>query len=581
MKQLQYLNKFFWKYRLRLVFGIIFIIISNVFALYPAEFVREAFDTVLEEKKQISSNISSVLLKYGFLIALFAIMKGVFMFFMRQTIIVMSRKIEFDLKNEIYQQYQKLCFNFYKKNKTGDLMNRISEDVSRVRMYLGPAVMYSINIIILFYLVISKMLTINTTLTLYTLLPLPFLAILVYTVSSNINKKSELVQKQLSTLTTIAQESFSGIKVIKAFNSENTTSLSFLQSCKEYTQRQLNLVKIEAFFYPSILTMIGISTVLIIYVGGIESYKNNISTGNIAEFIIYVNMLAWPVASIGWVTSIIQRAAASQERINNFLQVDEKIKNYSLYSKKVNGEILFKNVFFKYENTNIQALKNITFTINEGETLGIIGKTGSGKSTIAHLVCRLYDIEKGMIKIGGIDIKKLNLNNLRSSIGYVPQDGYLFSGSIKDNISFSNTNTNKNRVIESSKKAKLYTDIKKFNNGFETLIGERGVKLSGGQKQRLSIARVFYKQPDIFIFDDCLSSVDAVKENEIIKSLSQESNKKTTIIISHRIASIKRADKIIYIDDGEIIEQGTHIELIKNKGPYFKLEKQQNKKIND
>ena len=578
MKHLRYLNKFLWKYRLRLFFGVIFIIISNVFALYPAEFVREAFDTILEKKQKKSSNISIILLKYGFLIAVFAILKGVFMFFMRQTIIVMSRKIEFDLKNEIYKQYQKLSINFYKKNKTGDLMNRISEDVSRVRMYLGPALMYSINIIILFYLVISKMLTINITLTVYTLLPLPLLAVLVYFVSSNINKKSELVQKQLSTLTTIAQESFSGIKIIKSFNSEKKTSLSFLRSCKEYTTRQLNLVKIEAVFYPTILTMIGISTVLIIYVGGIESYKNNISTGNIAEFIIYVNMLAWPVASIGWVTSIIQRASASQERINSFLQFQEEIKNYSLDSKKINGNIIFKNVCFRYKNTKIKALENISLTIKEGETLGIIGKTGSGKSTIAHLICRLYDIDKGNIKIGGVDIKKLNLYTLRSSIGYVPQDGYLFSGTIKDNISFSDTQKNENRIIESSKKAKLYTDIKKFNMEFDTFIGERGVKLSGGQKQRLSIARVFYKKPEIFIFDDCLSSVDAVKEKEIIKSLHKESNKKTTIIISHRVASIKNTDKIIYIDNGKIIEQGKHNELIRNKGPYFKLAKQQNKK---
>ena len=581
MRHLRYLNKFFWKYRIRLFLGIIFIFISNVFALYPAEFVREAFDTVLERKQLESKSVSNILFKYAGLIALFAILKGIFMFFMRQTIIVMSRKIEFDLKNEIYQQYQKLSFNFYKKNKTGDLMNRISEDVSRVRMYLGPAVMYGINITILFYLVISKMLSINTTLTIYTLLPLPVLAILVYFVSVSINKKSELVQKQLSTLTEIAQESFSAIKIIKSFNSQKITSESFLKACKKYTKRQLNLVRIEAFFYPTILTMIGISTILIIYAGGIESYNNKITTGNIAEFVIYVNMLAWPVASIGWVTSIIQRAAASQERINSFLHFKEEIKNFSLDSKKINGSIVFENVCFTYENTNIKALKNISFVLNEGETLGLIGKTGSGKSTIAHLICRLYDIKKGNIKISGTDIKKLNLYNLRSSIGYVPQDGYLFSGTIRDNICFSNSEKNNSKTIESSKKAKLYSEIKKFKQGFDTLIGERGVKLSGGQKQRLSIARVFYKNPEIFIFDDCLSSVDAVKEKEIIKSLNKESDNKTTIIISHRIASVKHAKKIIYIDDGKIIEVGSHKALMKNKGPYYRLERKQNKSIND
>jgi ATP-binding cassette subfamily B protein len=495
---------------------------------------------------------------------------------MRQTVIVMSRKIEFDLKNEIYQQYQSLDMSFYKKNKTGDLMNRISEDVSRVRMYLGPALMYAINILILFYLVISKMLSISSTLTLYVLLPLPILAILVYFVSSNINKKSEKVQRKLSKITAISQENFSGIKIIKSFGNEQDTWSLFLRSCKEYTHKQMQLVKIEAVFFPLIIIMIGMSTILTVYIGGSESFKGNITTGNIAEFIIYVNMLAWPVASVGWITSIIQRAAASQERINDFLILESKIQNNTKYHTPILGDINFKNVSLTYDDTEITALNNVSFTIREGTRFGIFGKTGSGKTTIANLICRLYDTNKGKITFGKTNIKDLNLFSLRSCMGYIPQDGYLFSGSIKENIAFTSSLIKKKKILEAARKADIIEEIEGFKDGFETVIGERGVKLSGGQRQRLSIARTFYKNPDIFIFDDCLSAIDATKEQKILKTLNAASKGKTSIIISHRTATLKYTDQIIVLESGKIIEEGTHQSLIEKRGFYYEIYNSQN-----
>ena len=581
MKHLQYLNKYFWKYRFILAIGSVLIVIANLFALYPAEFVREAFDAIILSMNSTDNTItdtSSVLLKYGSFIVLFALLKGVFMYFMRQTIIVMSRKIEYDLKNEIYKQYQTLSISFYKKNKTGDLMNRISEDVSRVRMYLGPALMYAINIVIMFFLVISKMLSISTTLTSYVLLPLPILAIAVYFVSHNINRKSEKVQAQLSNITTIAQETFSGVKVVKAFSNEENVLNVFFNSCKMYTKRQLELVKIEALFFPLIITMIGVSTVLTIYIGGLESFKGNISTGNIAEFIIYVNMLAWPVASVGWITSLVQRAAASQERINDFLLLTTDIENKTDEHTPIKGDIVFKNVSLTYEDTNIQALKNLNFSIKEGSTIGIFGKTGSGKSTIANLVCRLYDSTAGDIKFGDTEVKYLNLNSLRTAIGYIPQDGYLFSGTVRENIAFASDTTEEDKIIAAAKKADILNEINNFKEGFDTIIGERGVQLSGGQRQRLAIARTFYKNPELFIFDDCLSAIDATKEQRILKQLKQESKGKSSIIISHRISTIKDADQIIVLDMGEITEKGTHNELLSNKGFYYEMHQIQSNK---
>ena len=579
MKHLFYLNKFFWKYRTLLAIGTVFIIIANLFALYPAEFVRKAFDAViLSMNTGNSSNTSEILIKYGSLIVLFAILKGIFMYCMRQTIIVISRKIEYDLKNEIYQQYQALSISFYKKNKTGDLMNRISEDVSRVRMYLGPALMYAINIFILFLLVISKMLSISTTLTFFVLLPLPILAVSVYFVSSTMNKRSEKVQAQLSDITTVAQETFSGIKIIKSFSNEENALEVFMNSCKSYTKRQLELVKIEALFFPLIISMIGVSSVLTIYIGGLESFKGNISTGNIAEFIIYVNMLAWPVASIGWITSLVQRAAASQERINDFLLLTSDIENKTTEHTSIEGDIVFNEVNLSYTDTNIQALKNLSFRLKEGNTLGIFGKTGSGKSTIANLVCRLYDTSTGSISFGNTNIKNLNLNSLRTAIGYIPQDGYLFSGTIRENIAFSSDTIDNQKIIEAAKKADILDEINNFKEGLDTIIGERGVQLSGGQRQRLAIARTFYKNPSLYIFDDCLSAIDATKEQRILKQLKVESKAKSSIIISHRISTLKDADKIIVLDNGEITESGSHRELLSQKGFYFEMHQIQTNK---
>ena len=579
MKHLFYLNKFFWKYRTLLAIGTVFIIIANLFALYPAEFVRKAFDAViLSMNTGNSSNTSEILIKYGSLIVLFAILKGIFMYCMRQTIIVISRKIEYDLKNEIYQQYQALSISFYKKNKTGDLMNRISEDVSRVRMYLGPALMYTINIFILFLLVISKMLSISTTLTFFVLLPLPILAVSVYFVSSTMNKRSEKVQAQLSDITTVAQETFSGIKIIKSFSNEENALAVFMNSCKSYTKRQLELVKIEALFFPLIISMIGVSSVLTIYIGGLESFKGNISTGNIAEFIIYVNMLAWPVASIGWITSLVQRAAASQERINDFLLLTSDIENKTTEHTPIEGDIVFNEVNLSYTDTNIQALKNLSFRLKQGNTLGIFGKTGSGKSTIANLVCRLYDTSTGSISFGNTNIKNLNLNSLRTAIGYIPQDGYLFSGTIRENIAFSSDTIDNQKIIEAAKKADILDEINNFKEGLDTIIGERGVQLSGGQRQRLAIARTFYKNPSLYIFDDCLSAIDATKEQRILKQLKVESKAKSSIIISHRISTLKDADKIIVLDNGEITESGSHSELLSQKGFYFEMHQIQTNK---
>ena len=572
MKHLKYLNKFLWKYKATLLLGLLFIVLTNIFAIYPAEFVRNALDSLIEKlNNQENENISLVLLKYGGLIVLFAILKGIFLYMTRQTIIVMSRKIEFDLKNEVFDHYQKLSIGFYKINKTGDLMNRITEDITKVRMYLGPAIMYSINLSVLFSLVIYKMFAVSKILSIFVLFPLPLLAISVYFVSNRINKKSEKVQAQLSTVTSISQESFSGIRIIKSFTNEENTLKVFFNSCKEYTSRQIELIKIEAMFIPLIITLIGISTVLTIYIGGLEVFKGNITTGNIAEFIIYVNMLAWPVASVGWVTSLIQRASASQERINEFLKNVPEIKNTNEVKTNLNSDIIFNRVSLVYSDTNIRALDNVNFKILNNKQIGIFGKTGSGKTSIVNLICRLYDVSSGNIKINNLNLKNIDLNHLRSSIGYVPQDGYLFSGTIRENIGFSSNNINNNEIEIAAKKAEMIDEINSFPDKFETVIGERGVQLSGGQRQRLAIARVFYKKPEIYIFDDCLSAVDANKEQKILENLKKETNSKTTIIISHRISTLEKSDNIIVMDEGKIIEEGTHSELLSNDSFYSQI----------
>lgn len=582
MKALLHLNKYFWKYRYRLILGLIFIFISNIFGLYPPIYIGEVFNTIsdaLDKKSysynQVQSLIKNQLTYYVFLVLTFAICKGLFMFFMRQTIIVMSRMIEYDLKNEIYNHYQKLSLSFYKRNKTGDLMNRISEDVSRVRMFLGPAILYSINLIISIALIIPKMASISPKLTLYVLSPLPFLVIAIYKVSSVMNIKSEIVQKQLSKLSSISQETFSGIRVIKSYTQENFVQNQFMDAAQEYKQKNMDLVRVNALFFPLMILLIGLSTLFTIYVGGLEAIAGQIQVGDIATFVIYVNMLTWPVASIGWVTSIVQRSAASQKRINEFLQEEPEIKNLISESSKIFGDIKFDKVSFTYKETGFQAIKNISFIVKEGETLGIIGSIGSGKSTLAELLCRISDVNSGTISIGGENIKNVNLYDLRSVIGYVPQDSFLFSDSIYNNIAFGKEECTEVEVINATKKAGIYNNIKQFKNQFKTIIGERGVTLSGGQKQRLSIARALIRKPKIMILDDCLSAVDTKTEELIINNIKELSQNNTCIIISHRISSIKHANQIILLDEGEIIEQGDHNTLVKNNGEYNKIYKKQ------
>ena len=582
MKALLHLNKYFWNYRYRLILGLIFIFISNIFGLYPPIYIGEVFNIIsdaLNEKSysdnQVQSLIKNQLTYYVFLVLAFAMCKGLFMFFMRQTIIVMSRMIEYDLKNEIYNHYQKLSLSFYKRNKTGDLMNRISEDVSRVRMFLGPAILYSTNLIISIALIIPKMASISPKLTIYALSPLPILVIAIYKVSSVMNIKSEIVQKQLSKLSSISQETFSGIRVIKSYTQEDFVQNQFMDAAQDYKQKNLDLVRVNALFFPLMILLIGLSTLFTIYIGGLEAIAGHIQVGDIATFVIYVNMLTWPVASLGWVTSIVQRSAASQKRINEFLQEEPEIKNPISESSKIFGDIKFDKVSFTYKETGIQAIKNISFTVKEGETLGIIGSIGSGKSTLAELLCRISDVNSGTISIGGENIKNLNLYDLRSAIGYVPQESFLFSDSIYNNIAFGKQECTEDEVIHAAKKAGIYNNIKQFKNQFKTIIGERGVTLSGGQKQRLSIARALIRKPKIMLLDDCLSAVDTKTEELILNNIKEQSQNNTCIIISHRISSIKHANQIILLNEGEIIEQGDHNTLVKNNGEYSKIFKKQ------
>tara|TARA_B000000475_G_scaffold7831_1_gene7183 strand:+ start:2802 stop:4565 length:1764 start_codon:yes stop_codon:yes gene_type:complete len=582
MKALLHLNKYFWNYRYRLILGLIFIFISNIFGLYPPIYIGEVFNIIsdaLNEKSysenQIQGLIKNQLTYYVFLVLAFATCKGLFMFFMRQTIIVMSRMIEFDLKNEIYDHYQRLSLSFYKRNKTGDLMNRISEDVSRVRMFLGPAILYSTNLIISIALIIPKMASISPKLTLYALSPLPILVIAIYKVSSVMNIKSEIVQRQLSKLSSISQETFSGIRVIKSYTQEDFVQNQFMDAAKDYKHKNLDLVKVNALFFPLMILLIGLSTLFTIYIGGLEAIAGHIQVGDIATFVIYVNMLTWPVASLGWVTSIVQRSAASQKRINEFLHEEPEIKNPISESSKIIGDIKFDKVSFTYEDTGIQAIKNISFTVKQGKTLGIIGPIGSGKSTLSELLCRISDVDSGTISIGGENIKNVNLYDLRRAIGYVPQESFLFSDSIYNNIAFGKQECTEDEVIHAAKKACIFNNIKQFKNQFKTIIGERGVTLSGGQKQRLSIARALIRKPKFMLLDDCLSAVDTETEELILKNIKEQSQNNTCIIISHRISSIKHADQIILLKVGEIIEQGDHNTLVNKNGEYSKIFKKQ------
>lgn len=590
------------KYKYRLALGVFFVAVSNIFAIYPAQIIREAFDAVansLAESKLIDAKeviqpesspkitfftsfiedmtLGQAMLFFAGLVLLMAVLKGVFTFFTRQTIIIMSRLIEYDLKNEIYDHYQVLSMAFYKRNNTGDIMNRISEDVSRVRMYLGPGIMYTINLITLFVMVISVMLSIDVTLTLYALAPLPLLSIMIYYVSNQINRKSESVQEQLSKLSTFSQESFSGIRIIKSFVKEKYMNKTLEKEAEEYKDKNLILVKLEAFFFPIMMMLIGLSTILTIYIGGMKTISGEITLGNIAEFIIYVNMLTWPVTALGWVTSLVQRAAASQTRINEFLQTVPEIQNPTSVETKIEGAIEFKDVSFVYPESGTVALDHLSFKVNPGETLAIVGKTGSGKSTIADLVCRLFDVSEGEIQIDGKPIQEVNLNSLRDNIGYVPQEVFLFSDSIKNNISFGikEKEVTLERVQKAAEDAAIHDNIKDFAKGYDTVLGERGITLSGGQKQRISIARAIIDHPNILIFDDCLSAVDTETEEKILNSLNRIMKDRTSIIISHRLSSVKAANHIIVLDEGKVAEEGSHNQLMKLEGLYYETYQKQ------
>ncbi len=574
MKELQHLNKYFLKYKAHLIIGTIITIVARVFLLYTPRYVKKIFvvvENALEGK--ITKDVFKAELSEAILYIIGAALIGAILtFFMRQTIINVSRYIEFDLKNEIYGQYQKLSLNFYKKNRTGDLMNRISEDVGRVRMYAGPALMYSINTITLFVIVLIYMFNAAPKLALFTIAPLPILSVAIYKLSREIHKRSTIVQQYLSKLSTYTQESFSGISVIKAYGIEPLTATNFKALSASSKEKQINLTKVQALFFPMMILLIGTSNLLVIYIGGMQYINGEIeSLGTIAEFIIYVNMLTWPVATVGWVTSIVQQAEASQKRINEFLKIEPEIKNTNSNRTEITGDITFNNVSFIYDDTNIQALKNVSFNIKEGETLAILGKTGSGKSTVLDLIGRLYDIDSGSIIISNTEINLLNLNDLRNSIGYVPQDAFLFSDSIKNNIKFGKEDATEDDVINAAKNAQVHKNIIKFNEGYGTVLGERGITLSGGQKQRVSIARAIIKSPKILLFDDCLSAVDTETEEKILKSLNKLSKGKTTVIVSHRVSSVKNADKIIVLEDGEIVQKGKHESLINVEGYYKDL----------
>ena len=574
MKELQHLNKYFYKYRFRLIVGILITIASKIFILFTPRLTRDSVDIVdqyLKNKVTDIEIVRSVLLENISLIIGAALLTGLLTFFMRQTIINVSRYIEFDLKNEIYQHYQKLSLNFYKKNRTGDLMNRITEDVGKVRMYVGPAIMYSINTITLFIVSLTYMYNQAPTLTLYTVLPLPILSVIIYKVSKAIHKRSTVVQQYLSKLSTFTQESFSGISVIKSYGIESQTFNDFDTLSEDSKQKKLHLVSIQAWFFPMMILLIGISNLIVIYIGGTMYIDGKITIGTILEFIIYVNMLTWPVATVGWVTSIIQEAAASQARINEFLNTKQDIESNNNTPEDIAGEIEFKNVSFIYDDTNIEALKNISFKINQGETLAIIGRTGSGKSTILDLIGRLYDTSSGQILIDHKPIDSVNLSSLRSAIGYVPQDAFLFSDTIKNNILFGKDDATELEIINAATMADVHKNIIDFKEGYNTILGERGVTLSGGQKQRVSIARAIIKSPDILLFDDCLSAVDTETEEKILNNLKTVTKGKTTVIVSHRISSAKNADRILILEDGTIAQQGTHDQLINEKGYYQEL----------
>jgi len=587
VKSLWRINKYLYKYKGLLLLGILFTVISNIFVIIPAQLVRLAIDYVVESfslyrplaKGGLGESSQEIFLQFvfvlGMLILVMALLRGFFLFLIRQTIIIMSRKIEYDMKNEIFEHYQKLPLSFYRKNSTGDLMARITEDVSRVRMYLGPAIMYGLNVLILFPMVIWYMLTVNVELTLYALLPLPVLSLSIYYVNNLINERSEKIQRSLSELSTFVQEAFSGIRVLKAFVRETDSVHNFAQASEDYKHKSIHLTRVNALFFPIIMALVGVSTIITVYVGGIQVINGEIGYGVIAEFILYVNMLAWPVTSLGWVTSIIQRAAASQTRINEFMDEQNDITSSKNLQVEVKGSVKVEHMSFVYPDSGIQALDDISFEIGEGETLGIIGTTGSGKSTIANLLMRMYDPGQGSIKIDDQPIDSFDISSLRRQMGYVPQDVFLFSDTIGNNIAFGIDSPDVSIIEKAAKDADVYQNIMGFPKGFETMLGERGITLSGGQKQRVSIARAIAKEPKILILDDCLSAVDTKTENVILTALKTIMKDRTSIIISHRVSSAKLADQIIVLHEGRIIERGNHDGLMAKKGVYADLYEKQ------
>jgi ATP-binding cassette, subfamily B, multidrug efflux pump len=583
MKELSYLNKYLLKYKWHLILGTIFIVISNIFQIFPAQLVRKSIDLVIEDLPlhQTFNGLPSQdsffkvfafgILIYAAFIVVMAFLRGVFLYFVRQTIIVMSRHIEYDLKNEVFAHYQSLPLSFYRRNNTGDLMNRISEDVSRVRMYIGPAIMYGLQLFTLFFMLIPIMFDINAELTWYALSPLPLLSLSIFLVHNKIERRSEQIQKSQSRLSTFVQEAFSGIRVLKSFNREEDSIRNFEGESDEYKRVSMKLTKVQSLFHPLMMGLIGLSTILTVYSGSTLVINGELTFGNIAEFIIYVNLLTWPVTSLGYTSSLVQRAEASQKRINEFLSTTNDLVSEKNLDRPIAGKVEFRNVTFVYPDTGIKALKGVSFTINPGESLAIIGTTGSGKSTIASLIPRMFDVIEGQILIDDIPIKDYNLNSLRSQIGYVPQDVFLFSDTIYNNIGFGMDAPQADKVILAAKDADVYRNIMEFPQGFETRVGERGITLSGGQKQRVSIARAIVREPKILMLDDALSAVDTKTENTILNSMKRIMAGRTTIIISHRVSSAKLANRIVVLIDGAIVESGSHEELLSHDGLYRDL----------
>ena len=567
---------------MRFALGIIFVSLSNYFGVLIPQQIRVALDFVQAEIQSfklgevVQSELGYQLLIFAGIVIGFSILKGIFMYFMRQTIIVMSRLIEYDLRKEIFGHMEMMDLAYFKRNKTGDFMSRISEDVTKVRMYLGPAILYGINLVTLFTLTIYSMFNVSVTLSLYTLIPLPILSLSIYYVSSRINYRSGLIQKQLSALTSVAQEVYSGIRVIKSYVKEDQFAKYFEEESEEFKTKSLDLARINAFFFPVMILLISASTIIVIYAGGLEVAKGNITTGNIAEFIIYVNMLTWPVTSIGWIASLIQQAEASQQRINELLNEESQLHRQGIVRERFEGEIEFDNVSFTYPDTGIQALKNVSFKLKAGEKLAIIGKTASGKSTIADLILRMYDVSEGKITLDGLDLREHEIDNLRRKIGYVPQDVFLFSDTVTNNIGFGKGEITQEEAEVYAGHAAIHEEINGLPDGYQTMMGERGVTLSGGQKQRISIARAFVKHPDIVILDDCLSAVDTDTEQKIMKYLNDALKNRTSIIITHRIHNLLSFDKILVLENGQITEMGTHEELLEKGGYYKELLEQQN-----